>query len=67
MYYVDNLILYHITVFGWLEDSFTGIEQVSAHMIHVGYLKGGEQAGVEIFLEIMSQLDNASKMLIIMY
>ena len=50
-----------VVVFGWLQDSFIGMEQGPAHMVHVGYLKGGQLAGVEIILNVMSQLDNASK------
>ena len=38
------------------------MEQGPAHMIQAGYLKGGEQAGVEIILKVASQLDNASKL-----
>ena len=30
-------------------------------MIHAGYLKGGDPAGVEIILDVVSRLDNASK------
>ena len=59
-----NLCCYlKFTVFGWLEDSFTGMEQESAHMIGVGYLKGWKEAGVDIVLGIVGQLDNASKVL----
>ena len=55
--------LYFNVVFGWFQDSFTGMELKSdAHMINAGYLKGGEHAGVEIVLEVTSQLYNASKM-----
>ena len=39
------------------------MEQESAHMIGVGYLKGWKEAGVDIVLGIVSQLDNASKVL----
>ena len=39
------------------------MEQESAHMIGVGYLKGWKEAGVDIMLGIVSQLDNASKVL----
>ena len=37
------------------------MEQDSAHIIHAGYLKGGDQAGMEIELRVESQLNNASK------
>ena len=39
------------------------MEQESAHMLGVGYLKGWKEAGVDIVLGIVSQLDNASKVL----
>ncbi|MCG8620378.1 MAG: hypothetical protein MJE68_00045 [Proteobacteria bacterium] len=39
------------------------MEQESAHMLGVGYLKGWKEAGVAIVLGIVSQLDNTSKVL----
>ena len=50
-------------VFGWYQESFTGVEQESAYMLYAGYLKGRDQAGVAIELRVTSKLDNASKML----
>ena len=35
---------YYDAVFGWFQDSFTGIERESPYNLSVGYLKGAEQA-----------------------
>ena len=50
-------------VFGWYQESFTGVERESAYVLYAGYQKGGYQAGTEIELRVTSKLDNASKML----
>jgi hypothetical protein len=50
-----------ITVFGWFEDSYTGMERESAHTLLAGYLKGGEQANVPIIFDVISKLGTASK------
>ena len=34
---------YH-AVFGWLQDSFTGVEQADHHVVMAGYLKGAQEA-----------------------
>lgn len=48
-------------VYGWLQNSFTGMEQTSSHTIQAGYIKGAEQAGVDLTLTISSQPGTASK------
>ena len=37
------------------------MEQGPAHLIQAGYLRGAEQAGVEILLNVESRLGTASK------
>ena len=34
-------------IFGWFNDSFTGIEQEASHTLHVGYLKGAQNFGLD--------------------
>ena len=55
--------LFHCAVFGWLEDSFVGIEQESAYNISAGYLKGDEQvgAGARLMLNVMARFNDTSK------
>ena len=48
-------------VFGFLQDSFSGIEQGPGHMVEVGYQKGAEQAGVNLILNVMSIPGTASE------
>ena len=51
-------------VFGWYQDSFTGVERDQAYMLQAGYQKGAEQADVDILLNVVSELDTASKPLL---
>ena len=44
--------LFNVTVFGWYEISYAGLEQTDAHTLLAGYLKGAEQAGVDIVMTI---------------
>ncbi len=39
-------------MFGWLQDSFFGIERESAYNLSVGYIKGAEQAGADAALTL---------------
>ena len=48
-------------MFGWFEDSFIGIERESPYNISVGYLKGAEQAGARLMLNVMENLGTARK------
>ena len=50
--YFDNIIL---TVFGWLNDSFTGAEQEESHVIQVGYQKGADQVGYTNIFNLIQQ------------
>ena len=55
--------IHTVTVFGWLQDSFVGMEQESAYNLSAGYLKGAEQAGAgaRITLDVKIVFGNASK------
>ena len=44
-----------IVVFGWLNDSFTGVEQEETHVIPIGYLKGADQVGFSVTFNIEIQ------------
>jgi hypothetical protein len=45
-------------VFGWLQDSFFGIERESAYNLSVGYLKGAEQAGASTAALMLNVMTN---------
>ena len=59
------LPMFLYAVFGWLQDSFTGIEQGSAYNLSVGLLKGFEQVGVgrtpTIILNVLAKFSSARK------
>ena len=48
-------------VFGFFQDSFTGVEQGPGHMVQAGYQKGAAQAGQNIVFHIMATPGTASK------
>lgn len=43
-----NDIILFISVYGWFQDSFTGVEQDSSYFIEVGYQKGAHHAGLDL-------------------
>ena len=51
--------MFYVTVFGWIEDSYTGMEWGSAHTLLAGYLKGGEQANILIVFDVISKVGTA--------
>ena len=51
----------YLIVFGWIQDSFNGMERESAYSLLAGYLKGGEQANVPIIFNVNSKLGTASE------
>ena len=48
-------------MFGWFQDSFVGIERESPYNLSVGYLKGAEQAGARLMLNVRENLGTARK------
>lgn len=54
-------------VFGFLQDSYSGIEQEPAHMVEVGYQKGAEQVGASLILNVVSVPGTASEQIYIKY
>ena len=56
-----NAYFYARAVFGWFQNSFIGIERESPYNLSVGYLKGAEQAGVRLMLNVMKNLGTARK------
>ena len=51
--YTDSYI--NISVYGWLQDSFTGVEQDSSYLLEVGYQKGAQQAGLDLLFLTTAQ------------
>ena len=41
---------------GWLNDSFTGIEQEESYVIKVGYRKGAEQVEFNIIFDVVQEV-----------
>ena len=56
-----------LLVFGFLQDSYSGIEQGPAHMVEVGYQKGAEQVGASLILNVVSVPGTASEQIYIKY
>ena len=48
-------------VFGFFNDSFTGVEQGSGHMMKAGYQKGAAQAGLNLVFNVMDRPATASE------
>ena len=48
-------------MFGWVEDSYTGIERELAHILQAGFLKGEEKAKDLVVLDVTSKLGSASE------
>ena len=44
----------HYLVFGFFQDSFTGIEQGPGHTVQAGWQKGAAQAGVNLVLNLVN-------------
>ena len=44
-------------MFGWYETSYVGLERTEAHTLLAGYLKGAEEGGVNIILDIVGEAD----------
>ena len=56
-----HISVYVRAVFGWFQNSFAGIERESPYNLSVGYLKGAEQAGARLMLNVMENLGTARK------
>lgn len=44
-----------ISVYGWFQDSFAGVEQNSNHLIEVGYKKGAQNASLDLLFLTTTQ------------
>lgn len=40
------------SVFGWLQDTYIGVEQEGSHVVQAGYQKGAEQAGLNLVFSV---------------
>ena len=53
---VYRFIMYiNISVYGWFQESFTGVEQDSNHLLEVGYQKGAQQARLDLLFLTTAQ------------
>ena len=50
-------------VFGFFQDSFTGVEQGPGHMVQAGYQKGAAQAGQNLVFNVMDRTATASELM----
>ena len=48
-------------VFGFVQDSFTGVEQGLGHMVQAGYQKGAEQAVQNLIFDVVDTPGTASE------
>ena len=62
-----NWTLIYAIVFGFFNDSFTGVEQGPGHMVQAGYQKGAAQAGENLVFNIQFTDGTASEFLIVRY
>ena len=51
--YTDSYI--NTSVYGWFQDSFTGVEQDLSYLLEVGYQKGAQQAGLDLLFLTTAQ------------
>lgn len=55
-YMYANIYAYiNISVYGWFQDSFTGVEQDSSYLLEVGYQKGAQQASLDLLFLTTAQ------------
>ena len=59
------MLLCAITVFGWIQDAYFGLGSELTHTVQAGYLKGAEQAGVDITMKVARQGQTESKNFIV--
>ena len=50
--YFIMLSLINRAVYGWLQDSFVGVERGASYSVQMGYLKGAAQAGVNLVFSV---------------
>ena len=48
-------------VFGFFQDSFSGVEQGPGHMVQAGYQKGAAQAGQNLVFSVVDTPGTASE------
>ena len=56
------LSLINRAVYGWLQDSFVGVERGASYSVQMGYLKGAAQAGVDLVFNVSRELGTAGKL-----
>ena len=47
-----NSLFLNLPVFGWLQDSFMGVEQEEPHILMAGYQKGAQRVGLNFTFTI---------------
>ena len=60
-YFIDQTLVkygyvfFFFAVFGWFNSSFTGSEQAASYRLQAGYLKGAQQAAVDLEFSVSTQ------------
>ena len=64
---VHQVLMYnnYYTVVGFLNASFSGVEQETSHIVPVGYLKGGVVAGQDMIFDVTNTPGTASEYIIV--
>ena len=62
--YHYNIIMAQLAVFGWTQESFSGIEQGPAHTLQAGYRKGRETAAWNLVFNVINIPGTASMSLL---
>ena len=64
---VHQVLMYnnYYTVVGFLNASFSGVEQETSHIVPVGYLKGGVVAGRDMVFDVTNTPGTASEYIIV--
>ena len=58
---INNVCIPYLLVFGFFQDSFTGIEQGQSHVVQAGWQKGAAQAGVNLQFNVVDKGITASE------
>ena len=55
------MVNFYVTVFGWVEDSFTGVERGAGYTVQAGYQKGSDLLPTNILFSVTDEPVDASK------
>ena len=50
-----------VTVYGWFQDIFIGMEQSMSYLLQAGYQKGASHVNNHLLFDVVSRVGSASK------